>query len=100
MLDGTFLTRELQHRAVELGAGQGARALLVNCTLPPHVAAARIETRRDAGGDLSEAGVDTHHAQREQEDAPPAELPQCQIETSAGVPAMVQGVLERLAEEK
>jgi predicted kinase len=99
VLDGTFLTHDLQRRAASLAMDAGARPLLVNCTCPPQWAAERIEERRGQGGSFSEAQVATHRQQRQEEETPPADLPQCHVDTSYALSMMTRTVLDCLARE-
>jgi predicted kinase len=96
VLDGTFLTNDLQRGAVTLATALGAQPLLVNCICPPETAARRIEERVRSADSLSEARTATHERQRQEEQPPPRDIPQCQVDTSCAMPMMTRTVLDAL----
>jgi aminoglycoside phosphotransferase family enzyme/predicted kinase len=98
VLDGTFLTLDLQQECHELAKASAARLLMVNCSLSAESATDRIRERAKQGDSLSDATEDTHRQQRAFESPPPPHLPQCNVDTSETPSDLVQAVLRQLAD--
>lgn len=100
VLDGAFLTAELQNRAFEIGCSQNAQTLFVNCWCPPEVAAARIGERRRRGETLSDGTAVIHQQQLQEEATPPPHVRQCRVDTTFALSKQATQVCEALKDDK
>jgi len=98
VLDGTFLTNDQQRSVVNVASRCGTQAIFVNCSCPGEVAMARIEKRFNDRDRKSDAQYDTHLKHLQIEERPPAEFPQCDIDTTRPLPRMVKRVLHCVKE--
>jgi hypothetical protein len=94
--DGTFLTETLLRQADAIATRYQAARLFVDCHCPAEVATARIRRRRQQEDSLSEAQTDIHQRQALQQQSTPDDLPQCHVDTTEAMPAMLQAVFAAL----
>jgi predicted kinase len=99
IVDGTFLTTKSRIDALQLAAEGRATPLVVECHCPDDVARERIAARLETGVSLSESRPDIYSRQKELKEPDPPGVPVCHVDTTLSLPAMVQGVLARLADE-
>jgi predicted kinase len=95
ILEDTFLRAEFCARAAALARRHGAEPLILRCHCPESVALERIEDllRGDA---CLETARERFQYQREQEEPAPANVPNCNVDTSVAPPALLNAVASRL----
>ncbi len=98
VLDGTFLSADLQQRVVDLAHRYGAVPFFVNCNCPTTVAAERMAERAALGDRLSDAQLATHVRQRQEQTLPPPHVPQVRIDTRQSLPGCLGQIFAKLAE--
>ncbi len=99
VLDGTFARAEMRARARALARAHGARFLLVTCTAPEAVVAARLAARA-RGPSESDGRLELVEPLRRRFE-PPRELAageHLRVDTRAEVTATVAAILARLPE--
>lgn len=94
VVDGTFLRREWQQMAVDVANAHQAPALIVNCSCPSATAMVRINRRAEEASTLSEARAQTHQRQLAEQELPEAGVPQCDVDTTTNM----QAILEKISD--
>jgi predicted kinase len=96
VIDGTFLSNELRHSAVELSQSAGARLLIVTCYCPEEVARQRIAARNQEGRSVSDARPELLAAQQAEDEPMADDLPHLCLDTTHELSFQVEAVLRCL----
>lgn len=96
VLDATFSRASSLEQAIEVGKEVGAKVLAVECVCRPEVVQGRIAARQQKGTDASEATFEVYLRQRQEWEAWPASIPQCQIQTELPLEQQVSEVVKAL----
>lgn len=96
VLDGTFLSRALRCRALELAAHLQVPALLIPCACDPTIAQERVRERLAARSGLSDAQPDLVESQGRLNDPDDPQWPVCLVDTSEGLPVVLAKIYDSL----
>ena len=96
VLDGTFLSRALRCRALELAAHHQVPALLIPCACDPTIAQERVRERLAARSGLSDAQPDLVESQGRLNDPDDPQWPVCLVDTSEGLPVVLAKIYDSL----
>jgi uncharacterized protein len=96
VLDGTFSTTDMLHRAQELAVDPQSTFLAVKCVCRPEVARERIVQRAAKGRDASDATPEIHDLQRRCWEPWPEDALQIRIDTEQPVQEQLELVLVTL----
>lgn len=98
VLDGTFLSNQVQTISHEIGTSMNATMMMVNCWCAPEIASQRLQERKRKGDSLSDADQPMHDLQRQQYQTPSAKIPQCEVDTSYAVATQAETVFAAIKE--
>lgn len=96
VLDGTFLSAAQCGEAVDLARRYGADCCLVRCECPAEVALQRIESRRQRGGDASEARPELFEKQKAELEDLPGTFPLIRVDSQLRLKLQVAAVFDYL----
>jgi len=99
VLDGTFATDELRHRAVSLARLHGGVPFYVHCHCPREIALARIAARTAAGGSDSEGRVDLYDRQAAEQTPVASDLASVDVDTTIPLAQQLQQVFRGLGRQ-
>jgi predicted kinase len=93
VLDGTFSTEALLHKARDLASHPRSVFLAIECICPQKVAHERIERRLTEARDASDARPEIHDIQRMRWETWPADVPQLRVDSEQPLNKQVESVI-------
>ncbi len=97
VMDGTFLSAQHRQRAFDLAAGPTAQWASIYCHCPSDVAIKRIRARAESGSSISDFRPEFFARQRQSMEITSTPVITCSVDTTNGIPHIVQQVFDSLS---